>query len=1174
MNENRALKPKKRGFSLMLMSLMLMWVVIFGIFTPGAESAFADGVSINTLKIHVVDSTPKHSPLEGVRLRIAYNINDRMNYVKDAVSDAEGYALFDLSGLGGKYEIVFDSLQNYMYYSYDLVVDGGTLVSIEGEYPETEDFCFELTAAPEILYVTCDARGGRINGEAYTVFDSIGSHLLWGQENDDTPYVKIEEGELYDLDPEESINTLTAPEGYELDAWYTDDEDGARTRVAELKTKFYAEKNTIYALWKNVISFNPNGGSGNMGNQTFFYNEPLCLSQNSFTSPDGLTFAGWNTRKDGTGESFGDGEELTNPRFKTLYAQWVDESVTVLVDSAVRNGKITADPVGAKAGDTVTLTLTPDDGCAYVQDSLRVMQGDTPVEASPAGDGMVWTFTMPAQGRVSVSASFAYIPYGITFADTQHGGVSVYQARENYRFGETVMLIAAPEIGYELDKLTVTDGDGHEVPLESDNSFVMPMSNVSVSASFRGKPYPVTLVYKGSIQRAQVLPSATPVCGETVTISPDPGVKITGLSVTGLNGDVIEVRERSFTMPPQEVVVRVNCSFISYRVSLNVDSGGSVTGLEAGSYYYGKVLRFDAEPDDAHELGSISLTAEDGTEFPVEKVDWNTWRFTVPASAVTLNVQFPEKQIHTVSYYDGNELLKEVSVPHGGIVYEEDKPQVQAPAGMAFFGWYEGNTYFSPDAEFTRDVNLTARFGSPVVRSLKLHITDDSDGGPVEGLPVYICSDDLYDTFLTAVTDSSGYAEFDLNRLAAYGEERVRIGKEIKTERYDVTYTVWSGRDGSYSISIYDLKLGRDSGGNYIVCFREQGREYGPGECYEIDADPVMDGQDYVPLTPSTTVLENNKIYVARGGLEIAGRIEVRGSATLILDDGAVLTAANGIHVAQGCSLTIHGRVDGGSAGALIASANGGAAAIGGNENEAGGDIIINGGNIIATGGNNAPAIGAGSGSGSHGSLTIGNGMYVYGGDDAGHTRNIAPEAGGYARTHYMAVNSSSPVPAGQDEPGQEGKPSGSGQQQPAPGSGSGNITVGALIYNIQNGTATVTGTINKKAKKISVPDTIMANGQTVPVTAIAPKAFAGMKKLGSATIGANIETIGAKAFFKCKNLKKIKIKTAKLTKKTVGKNAFGKTHPGAKVKVPKKKRKAYRKFLYKKGLRRSAKIS
>ena len=129
------------------------------------------------------------------------------------------------------------------------------------------------------------------------------------------------------------------------------------------------------------------------------------------------------------------------------------------------------------------------------------------------------------------------------------------------------------------------------------------------------------------------------------------------------------------------------------------------------------------------------------------------------------------------------------------------------------------------------------------------------------------------------------------------------------------------------------------------------------------------------------------------------------------------------------------------------------------------------------------------------------------------------------------------------------------------------------MKFSVQNGTAAAEGSLKKNAKSILIPDTVMVNGQAVPVTAIAPKAFMGMKKLKSATIGANIETIGAKAFYKCKKLKTIKVRTVKLTKKSVGKKAFGKTHARAKVKVPKAVKKAYKKFLYKKGLKKSAKI-
>ena len=66
---------------------------------------------------------------------------------------------------------------------------------------------------------------------------------------------------------------------------------------------------------------------------------------------------------------------------------------------------------------------------------------------------------------------------------------------------------------------------------------------------------------------------------------------------------------------------------------------------------------------------------------------------------------------------------------------------------------------------------------------------------------------------------------------------------------------------------------------------------------------------------------------------------------------------------------------------------------------------------------------------------------------------------------------------------------------------------------------------------------------------------------------------IGKKAFFQCKKLKTIQINSKKLTAKTVGAKAFAKTFAKAKVKAPKAKRAAYKKFLYKKGLSKNAKI-
>ena len=82
-----------------------------------------------------------------------------------------------------------------------------------------------------------------------------------------------------------------------------------------------------------------------------------------------------------------------------------------------------------------------------------------------------------------------------------------------------------------------------------------------------------------------------------------------------------------------------------------------------------------------------------------------------------------------------------------------------------------------------------------------------------------------------------------------------------------------------------------------------------------------------------------------------------------------------------------------------------------------------------------------------------------------------------------------------------------------------------------------------------------------------------GNKKLKTVVIGADIEKIGAKAFYKCVNLKKVTIQTTKLKAKTVGAKAFAKIHKKAVVKVPKAKKKAYKKWLKKRGIGGKQKI-
>ena len=106
----------------------------------------------------------------------------------------------------------------------------------------------------------------------------------------------------------------------------------------------------------------------------------------------------------------------------------------------------------------------------------------------------------------------------------------------------------------------------------------------------------------------------------------------------------------------------------------------------------------------------------------------------------------------------------------------------------------------------------------------------------------------------------------------------------------------------------------------------------------------------------------------------------------------------------------------------------------------------------------------------------------------------------------------------------------------------------------------------SKTTKRVTVPAQIYAQGITYKVTSIGAKAFNNNKTLTKVTIGTNIVKINNNAFFNCKNLKTVTIKSVLLTRKTANKQAFKNTHKKLVIQVPKKTKKLYQKIF--KGLK------
>nr|MCR4716114.1 leucine-rich repeat domain-containing protein [Lachnospiraceae bacterium] len=103
---------------------------------------------------------------------------------------------------------------------------------------------------------------------------------------------------------------------------------------------------------------------------------------------------------------------------------------------------------------------------------------------------------------------------------------------------------------------------------------------------------------------------------------------------------------------------------------------------------------------------------------------------------------------------------------------------------------------------------------------------------------------------------------------------------------------------------------------------------------------------------------------------------------------------------------------------------------------------------------------------------------------------------------------------------------------------------------------------VGATAKKVTVPATIKVDGYTFKVTSIAANALKKKTSLTTLVIGTNVSSIGANAFFGDKKLKTITVNSTKI--KSIGAKAFKGVPKTAKAKLPKAKKKAYKKLMKK----------
>ena len=167
--------------------------------------------------------------------------------------------------------------------------------------------------------------------------------------------------------------------GYKFDGWYTKQSSGEK--ITKGDTVNSTVEITLYAHWtanNYILSYNANGGTGSIENQTKIHGENLTLSSvkpigKSFAvnynanggsvSASGKTvsqtFTNWNTAKNGSGKSYLPGATYSDNANLTLYAQYSNPSVGTL-------------PTPTRSDYTFDGWYTAKDGGTKVSESLKV----------------------------------------------------------------------------------------------------------------------------------------------------------------------------------------------------------------------------------------------------------------------------------------------------------------------------------------------------------------------------------------------------------------------------------------------------------------------------------------------------------------------------------------------------------------------------------------------------------------------------------------------------------------------------------------------------------------------------------------------------------------------------------------------------------------------------------
>ncbi|MBR4462926.1 MAG: carbohydrate-binding domain-containing protein [Erysipelotrichaceae bacterium] len=358
---------------------------------------------------------------------------------------------------------------------------------------------------------------------------------------------------------------------------------------------------------------------------------------------------------------------------------------TITVNDS-ENGSVTSSRLKANNGDEIVLTVEPDPDCKL--ESISVTDGDgNEVSLTETDSG--YKFNMP-ESDVTVTAVFARY-YSISIDEDSKAYIEIDQTEEAAGRPVTVKLIEVE--GYLVKEIKITDAQGNNVEVDENNTFDMPASDVTVTATVV-RLYTITVneSENGSVTAgADEAEAGDPV---VLTVSPEEDCQLDSISVKDDDGTEVDLTETDsgyeFDMPASNVTV--SAVFIRYYSVSVPDDLSDYLSVDSEKAAAGETVTITLKDVEGYAVKDITITDEEGNK--VEVNEDNT--FIMPASAVTISAEVVK--VFTLTFdLDGGTYQGKSTYTlecEEGTVIEMPEPSKD---GYTFAYW-QGSKYYAGDS--------------------------------------------------------------------------------------------------------------------------------------------------------------------------------------------------------------------------------------------------------------------------------------------------------------------------------------------------------------------------------------------------------------------------------------------------------------------------------------------